>query len=345
VKGLTVAITTARFGDEIRYAAWGELARDVLAGRRKDPYVSGEWLSLCASLGCFPPVLHHVMYQLRALALQTRLPDKVIVVDRTLGQKEHTSRELEGMLDEEDLPFDVLWTQPQVGADELARAPHLALQSMQVSSEASIELLPERKRDVPYGNADKNTALVLCPTEWLLMLDDSIIPGYALCETAAKTCERDEILLIGHRALYLPTLERDSVEVANSHWHVGAQDNRVFGIFASPLKYLLAVNGFNTALDGRRGQWDIELRQRMNLYAQNVGIEFVQSEAARTYEVEHDYPWKQAPRCEVDTPTTWRAAGPDLKKMNHAARLDLQRGNYAQQPTEEDDQEVFDEED
>jgi len=188
--------------------------------------------------------------------------------------------------------------------------------------------------------------------DWLLMLDDSILPGFALCEHAMRTCEQGKILLIGHRALYLPTDDRDHVEAANSNWRVGAQDGRVFGIWAMPLRYILAVNGFNTNLDGNRGQWDVELRHRMDMYTHNVGVEYEIVEGARTYEIEHGYPWGETPRSfdswkEDAGSTSWCAPGPRLSKMRDAIIQDLQRGHYAveKEGPEEDAQEIVDDED
>lgn len=352
MRGLTVAVTTARHNDEIRYPAWGELAREALLGKLRDSYMTGEWLALCAALRCFPPVQHHVFHQLRALALGTRLPDHVLVIDRTLGDRDHDWAAMEQALDEEDYPFEVTWVQPQVGPAELAAYPHLSMHgAVCMLPGPSWSFLPRRDRSVPYGNSDKNTALLLCKTDWLMMLDDSILPGFGLCSHAARVCEQGRILLIGHRALYLPTAERNDIEVSNSNWRVGAQDGRVFGIWAMPLKYMLGVNGFNVNLDGQRGQWDVELRHRMDMYVDNVGgVEYEIVDGARSYEVEHDYPWQQAPRSSdawrTDAGTTsWHAPGPKLKTMREAIHKDLQRGNYAAEEDEDEDdpQEVFDE--
>lgn len=347
-RGLTVAIVTARHEEEIRYPAWGELAREALRGNLRDPFLSGEWLALCVALRLFPAVQHHVFHQLRALALQTRLPDRVLVVDRTLGSKCHSWPEMERALDEEDYPFPVMWTQPQVGPDELGAHPHLAFHNAFCTAPPpSFTPLPERDRSFPRGNADKNTALVLCQTDWLMMLDDSILPGFTLCERAARACEQDTVLMIGHRALFLPTKARDYIEAADSNWN-NSQDGRAFGIWAMPLRHVLKVNGFNTTLDGRRGAWDTELQRRMRTYANNVNIAFVTDPAARCYEIEHDYPWTQPARQldEMGETGSWSAPGPSLKKMRDAFIRDLQRGNYAAEEENDDAQdEAFDEED
>lgn len=313
---LTVAIVTARRNEDTRYAAWRDLGRAIMHGEHKDPNVSGEWLGLLAALNFFPPVVHHVFYQLRALALQTEPPNEVLVIDRLLGDN---FEEIADALDAERLPFVVRWMQPKLGAKEFANDPYLGLYHAQViSPEPSLCGLPKRNTAVPYGNSDKNTALIHAAHENLLMLDDCCIPGYALVHHAKTACAAKKILLIGHRAFYLPNQHHDYVEIADANWQPDSP-RHVFGIWAMPLQYMLDINGFNVELDGKRGSWDVELKARMDMYCENRGRKYTILHGARCYEIEHDYPWNAAGKHDENPKVdAWLAPGTSLSTLRKA---------------------------
>jgi hypothetical protein len=316
---LTVAIVTARRNDETTYKAWGELGRAIINGERKDPNVNGEWLALLSALRFFPPVAHHVIHQLRALALQTELPNEVLVIDRCFGD-EPTFDDLADAIDAERFPFLVRWMQPKIGVAELQIDPGLGVYHSQLISPApSLCGLPKRTRAVPYMNSDKNSALIHALHDNVLMLDDCCIPGIALINHAKAVCARNNILLIGHRALYLPNEHRDFVEIADSNWNNGTLRN-VFGIWAAPVNHLLAINGCNEVLDGARGANDLELKYRMNMHLENVKAEYEIVQGARCYEIEHTYPWdaegtKHPDNWKSLTDGSWKAPGPALREL------------------------------
>lgn len=293
---LTVAIVTARENADTTYDKWRELGRRFLNGEVKDKYLVGEWTHLLANLVTFEDQVHHVYYQLNALAHQLDPPDRVVVVDRLGHDPGHQLIAL---------PFEVQWLSPVIFQHELAAHPHVGLtESCDVN----------RFRDKAYGNADKNSAIVYCETEWLAMLDDCCIPSPAFCTAAREICEVGNIGLVGHRVLYLPTENRDHIEVGESNWQEGS-DRNVFGIWAMPIDHILGVNGYSLDLDGKRGGWDAELKKRMDLYAQNRNLEFVIDKRLRCYEIEHTYPWGDEKHPPVTEVLRWKAPGPDLSYL------------------------------
>jgi hypothetical protein len=161
-----------------------------------------------------------------------------------------------------------------------------------------------------------------------------------LVEAAYRACEKNRILLVGHQQMYLERAaggwSDTKLEVAQANWTTSRCDprsvdeakklRRVFGVWAMPLSHILAVNGFNTTLDGDRGGLDLELLERMDRYAhaQNLTYEF--SSCARIYEMGHEYPWKKQGRDEdwrEKLPDGWgfKAPGPSLKQMRKEAGI------------------------
>jgi len=289
---ITVGIVTARKNEDTTYAAWRKLGLDFLRGAWRDPVMTGEWAALVASLRCFPPELHHVEHQLHALALQTRVPDEVIVVDRCFGAaaKLPPGRKW---------PFKVFWAQPLVWP-----------------MEAAAGVTTPRARTVCYGCADKNTIIALCQTEHLLVLDDCCVPGFALVEKALKVCESGRILLPQHRQLYLP---KDGRAAASADSNTGPGGHDVFGVWAMPLEFILNVNGLDTVnVDGKRGADDRDLKARMDL----ASVVYAYEPMARMYEVQHTYPWAGPEHDALAFlyPTQSVAPGPSLRAIREAVQ-------------------------
>lgn len=331
---LTVAIVTARDDKATSYLRWQQL-RHAFLGRRpytadglefttESKYLQGEFGALLAV--CFqapsklqkklvdPP--HHVDYQVAMLGAGTDQAESVLVIDRleqTIGVGRDT------------IYPTVRWAGPLLSTLELTRQPELLLS-------ATADRV-ERKADVSYGCSDKNTAIVMCRTDSLVMLDDCCLPSFGLVETARRVCAAGNILLLGHRKVFLPTAERPTIEVADANWtdklqeltvEQARQTRRVFGVWAMPLHIALELNGYNTRLDGFRGGDDAELLERMDRYMnQRPALRYVVHPAARVYEIEHTNTWVdgdvQAWEDLCPKGWAWKAPGPSLATLHEAA--------------------------
>jgi hypothetical protein len=313
--GLTVAIVTARRNSDTTYPTWVSLRKAFLAGKRTwtmgdvevdlgEPnrrcrYLGGEWGAVMTS--CLAdPADHHVQFQLRALELQTRPPDDVLIISRVpCSNLRYGGSLLAGV-------------EPMLSPAELEDDPPTSMTGF----------FGLRNNKVSRGCSDKNTVLALCQTEYLLVLDDCCLPGPGLVEAAYEACSEGKILLLGHRKLYLPTREQPTVRVADLNTDL--ENARAFGIWAMPLEYILAINGWNVALDGQRDALDLELKVRMDRYAATREIEYAVHPAAKVYEIEHENPWVD-PEEPIDwqerCPDGWRAPGPDLAKL----RVEIER--------------------
>lgn len=336
--GISVAIVTARDNEHTTYETWRSIRNAFLRGDatwvdgdrslplgtdgRRNKYLSSELGAiLAACLGT--PAEHHVEYQLRALALQTQPPDHVFIVSR-LPEPEGWS----------DRWPNIPWEPPIVSAQELELHPAAAA--------ASLGFPGLRQAKMSLGCTDKNTALVRCETEHLIVLDDCCLPSFGLVETAAKACARQRVLFLQHRQLYLPTAERSQIEVGDANTDL-ERGHIALGIWAAPIDYFLTINGWNTTLDGQRGGLDTELKQRLNILAQMRGIEYETSPDARVFEVEHTYPWGLADtHDDAEAPSGYRAPGPALSKIRDAVQAALEEERYAESIEEEEDSEEKD---
>lgn len=293
---LTVAIVTARNVDDTHYHRWVDTRRLFLNRQIKSKYLNGEFGALLAAV-LDEKLDYHVEYQIRALEKGTRVPDRIIVIDRArpdLNGMEYYGNDGKSII-----------ARPMVSSKELEMLPGSALCCS----------LDGRSNKVSMGCNDKNTAIALCETEYLLMLDDCCLPGFGLVEAAYNACEDDNILLVSHQQMYF---NGEDLEVAQANWCDGrcvhtldqaANLRRVFGVWAMRLSHALAVNGFNTALDGDRGGLDLELLERMDRYVKAIGIKYETNEMARIYEIGHEHPW--AANKETCSDDEWRKNLPD----------------------------------
>ena len=349
---ITVAIVTARDDGATTYAKWRAFRQAFLSRRSyqadgkeysvQSKYLRGEFGALLAVSFATPMELrsaiehHHVDHQVIALEAGTEMPEKILAVNR-LERFQEIGR---------DVAYPhVRWVQPLLSPLEIERQPELLISPM-------VAALP-RAVDVSYGCSDKNTAIVLCQTDGLVMLDDCCLPSFGLVETARQVCREGNVLLIGHRKVFLPTEERPELDVAEANWTEQPQTltvdeakrlRRVFGIWAMPLQLALELNGYNTKLDGFRGSDDIELLERMDRYmTQHTRLRYVVHPAARVYEIEHGNPWSDG---EVKDWTelcpkgwSWKAPGSSLAALRDAAM------RFAPKPEEDADDEDEDDED
>jgi len=315
--GITVVIATARANEDTSYWRWESLRNAFLSYRlewedpstkavlqfgppgRRPAVLTGELGAILTA--CFSkPAEYHVDYQLRALAVQTRRPDEVLVVSRT---KPPGHDFVDGM--------PVTYVEPMLSRLELDLNP---LSSMYVHPQMESHV-GRRKRNVSLGCSDKNTGLVLCRTENLIFLDDCCLPGPGFVEQAEEVCMEGQILLPAHRQLYLPTEDQPTVRYsdANTNLQTG---HLVMGIWAGPLQYFLDINGWNTDLDGQRGGLDLELKVRMDRYLQMREREYAIRPHARVYEIEHTYPWVKGERdWKEKVPNGYVAPDPSLKQI------------------------------
>jgi hypothetical protein len=316
---ISVAIVTARENKDTSYDRWRDLRSAFLnrASSWKDPatnavlplwqrggktcpsQLSGEFGALLTACLAVPYRWHHVEYQLQALAMQTRIPDDIYIVSRVRWPNPN-----------EDGPGGLGWWPPLLSQRELELQPESALGP-------SFEF---RKNTVSFGCADKNTAVALCRTEYLIVLDDCCLPGFGLVEAAYQACKANKILLLGHRKISFPR-EGDEPQLSHSDSNLTIDDPRkVFGIWAMPIKHILAINGWNTQLDGFRGGDDEELKRRTDIYVAMRGLDYAVSPAARVYEIDHENPWGDGPlECSWSTPNGYAAPGPRLKDLHAAA--------------------------
>jgi len=319
---ITVAIATGRGIDDTHYYKWMRIRRAFLDRELQSKHLNGEFGALLAAV-LDEKLDYHIEYQIRALEKGTRAPDRIIIVDRVkedLGGMEYYGGEGRDII-----------VAPMMSARELELMPASALSGP----------LDRRSNKVSMGCSDKNTAIALCETEYLLMLDDCCLPGFGLVEAAYRACEAGHILLVGHQQMYVEeALEWSDtkIEVSQANWttaldeytvDAAKENRRVFGVWAMPLSHALAVNGFNTRLDGDRGGLDLELLERMDRYATATGLEYEVSPNARIYEIGHDHPW--APKKETNSDEAWRehlpagwdfkAPGPALKDIRRDAGI------------------------
>lgn len=334
----TVAIVTARRNDDIRYAEWTKLRKALLANPAMGhPAVNGELLALL--MACLHrPVVHHIEYQLRALQMQTVTPDRILIVDRLYDDKlvQATLEHFDGGLPIEDdaTEMEINWVEPMLTPRELDMQPFSALPPW------------KRENSVCFGCGDKNTALCMCETDHLIMLDDGCLPGPCLVELAVEACSRGNVLLLGHRQLYLPTDDQPTVRHADANWDGHQSPRCPFGIWAMPVEYALAVNGYNTSLDGKRGGLDLEFRHRLDLFAKTRGFEFQVAKLARVYELQHDIPWTAGDETDRDwhdflPEKGWRAVGPDLSRVHTRYLEEVRQLDAEEEQQEEDDEEDF----
>jgi len=346
VEGVTVAIVTARQNTDTTYDKWRELRSRVL-GAEAGPdfhHVNGEFKALVAAcLGS--EARSHVEYQLRALALQTVKPSRVLIVSRhpypEIPFDDRRDRDaFQEVIPDELLSvnygLNVRWVEPLYSTYELERAPFSA--ATHLTRQA-------RSTAGSFGCSDKNTALVLCRTKHLVMLDDCCLPGFGLVEAALKACSQGKVLLLKHKAFYLPTAERTSVEMsdANTDLDVG---HIVFGVFAAPVQFLVDINGWNTKLDGQRGGLDECLKLRMDRYVKMRELEYVLDPAATVYEVEHGYPWPKeelSPDWQALVPEGYKAPGPNLHPIRDYVQAALAAEEAEDAKEEEDVIEYVDE--
>jgi hypothetical protein len=295
---MTVAIITARENSDTHYDRWREWYLNYIREGGNSKNVNLEMMSTFTVLT--HPAHCHVEYQLRALQNQTRRPDEVLVVSR--------------------IPFTyetswggwVSWAEPILSAREVRENPLSGL-----LCHADLEDVPgRRQRSVPMGCSDKNTALLLCRTEYLLVLDDCCLPGPGLVEAAYRACSEGKVFLPAHRQLYLPTADRPYIEIADANTDLVC-GHLVMGIWAAPVIYFLDINGWNTDLDGKRGGLDQELKIRMDRYLEMRDGDYAISSRARVYEIGHEYPWGNEPSGEwmEKVPSGYLAPGPSLKKL------------------------------
>jgi hypothetical protein len=339
-KTITAAIVTGRKREDTHYDQWHDIRKKLIERQIQSKHLNGELGALLVS--CLSSSAEvHVDYQLRALVLGTRIPDRVIIVDRTF---ENPSSNLDYIDFDNKLRGVVV--PPMISETELSAHPSSAMGGV----------IFKRKTDVSMMNADKNTALALCETDYLIMLDDCCLPGLGLVQAAYEACSAGRVLFIGHQKLFL---ERDGIEANASNWAVDRQVvtpddarsmRRVFGVFAIPLNYLLDLNGFNTELDGLPVGSDEELMERMDRYARASEIEYVLDPRARTYEIGHSSPWTE----DVDRDWKafcpagwqWRAPGPNLRQIREELGIKI-GGDFFEVEEPEDDleeeEEIIDE--
>ena len=311
-EGLTVAIVSARTEVDTSYAQWYKLRRAFLNGERywfgmdlgpperRCPSLGGEFGAVLSACLAWPAVMHFE-FQLRALALQTYVPDEILLVVRGHGPDEELLSRWPANL------APLTWTEPMISAAELDEQPALGM--------AHITDVP-RRRDVSRGCADKNTAIVMCQTKHLLVLDDCCLPGPGVVQAAYDACQAGRVFLPQHRQLYLPTAEQPSIRYADAN--TGPDSHIVMGICAAPLEYFLAINGWNTKLDGQRTALDEELKVRMDRYLQMRETEYAFCQTSRVYEFEHGYPWNPAMQDENwrrHLPAGFVAPGPSLQAI------------------------------
>lgn len=323
---ITVAIATGRGIDDTHYYKWMRVRRAFLNRDLQSRHLNGEFGALLAAV-LDEKLDYHIEYQIRALEKGTRAPDRIIIVDRV-------KEEIGGMEYYGSEGRDII-VSPMMSSRELELMPASALSGA----------LDRRSNKVSMGCSDKNTAIALCETEYLLMLDDCCLPGFGLVEAAYRACDAGHILLVGHQQMYLDLVQDGhdrwdltKIEVAQANWtdektvytvEQAKEVRRVFGVWAMPLSHALAANGFNTRLDGDRGGLDLELLERMDRYATATGLEYEVSPNARIYEIGHEHPW--APKKETCSDDAWRemlpagwdfkAPGPALKDIRRDAGI------------------------
>jgi hypothetical protein len=188
----------------------------------------------------------------------------------------------------------------------------------------------------------------MCETDHLVMLDDSCLPGPCLVEASKRVCEEGNVLLFGHRQLYLPTEDQPTIRHADANWDGHESPRCPFGIWAMPTEYALAVNGYNTTLDGKRGGLDLEFRHRMDMFAKAREFSYCVDTLARCYELQHDHPWSKGDEPDRDwreflPEKGWRAPGPDLSKARARYLEEVKKLDAEEEREEDDEEEDFEE--
>lgn len=341
---LCVAIVTARDNIHTSYDRWRMLRSAFLSDARTwtDPETGlcyplwdnegrcaqrellGEFGALLTACLNEPCKYSHVEYQLRALDLQTRAPDEVLVVSRYRWPDFSQSG-----------PDGVHWFPPMLNEHEAADYPIARLAP-------ALEVF--RARSTSYGCSDKNTALVLNRCDYLLMLDDCCLPGPGTVAAAYEACAAGQVLLLGHKKIsFAKRDEAPRLVESTSNWNPAAfaQERNVFGIFAAPMELILAVNGWNTQLDRTTGDLDVELKLRMDQFLRMRERDYTCSRAARVYEIDHEHPWTQgAPvawRPAEGAPYPVRAPGIDLRELRAAALAEMAALDALAEAQEEDE--------
>lgn len=317
---LCVAIVTARDNKHTSYDRWRELRAAFLnraesfdgmplwnnAGRCAQAPLVSEFGALLTACLHAPAQHSHVEYQLRALELQTRAPDDVLVISRYRWPDFFN-----------DGPEGVRWFPPMLSDREANDYP---LSRLATAFEVA------RARPVSYGCADKNTALVLNRCDYVLFLDDCCLPSPGTVAAAYDVCATGNVLLLGHQKI---SFDGGALRVSTSNWDPEAfsTERNVFGIFAAPMELIIGVNGWNTQLDGGVADLDVELKYRMDCYLRMRERRYVVSRAARVYEIDHETPWAPGPavvwRPAEGTGYPVRAPGVDLHELRKAALAEM----------------------
>lgn len=297
---VTVAIVTARTGDQIAYDELHKRRRELLLS----PDTPGELRAFVSALfQGNDDVLHHVDYQLRALALGIDQPDEVLVIDRHLNPALSVPNTFSDSGDDSPYPFPVSYHPPQVSKLELTGNGCLPPFS--------------RASGVPLECNDKNTAILLCRTDVLVMLDDACLPGIGLVTKAREVCAEGAVLAFGHRKLIFD----EKLTWSEANWMcAGAPEERTpFGIWAAPLGVLLDVDGLCEALDGRRYHTDIDFRRRVEAADYSITT----SPGAHVWELPHEpvtaQPMREFTAEDAESGANW----PPLRMRRKAAQAYL----------------------
>lgn len=285
---VTVALVTARRTEETGYERWFNPAHPVYAQNPKIPRsLQIEMVALrrlyqaqlrADASADIPREYHHIEFQLWLLNQQTVAPDRVIVVDRCYGNGEHQQHVEQGYNDGEG--YTLLWTAPKVSKLELERTPVVAFEECM-----------ERDRKVSYGCSDKNTAIALCDTDILIMMDDCCLFSDTMVEAAIDSCGNGDVMAFGHRKAMFD--DKGNYTHGEANWQGEVSERCPFGIWAMPLKVALRVNGYEEKLDGGRHYIDVEFFKRVSMYLENIDQKIVVCDRARVYEIDHDMPWNQ----------------------------------------------------
>lgn len=318
---VTVAVVTARTSEQTSFDKWRQLRRAFLDRQFQHKLVQGEFGALLAC-ALAEPASHHVNYQLRALSYGTRPPDQILVIDRHETEP-HTYLFQDSCSRHPETP--IRWGPPMLSAKELALHPTAGM---------ALWGTP-RRTDTSFGCADKNTAIALCKTDVLVMLDDCCLPGFGLVEAVADHFAREtrpSVMPLQHRKIYLTgegpafvtwKLEHTDANWTEQVWHAPVSEarmmRRVLGVWAMPTSIIRdELDGYNTLLDGDRAALDEELMARCDRYLEAHGGSYLFNPSARLYEIDHDMPWKDQPRAdwkELCPKEGWRAPHAALREM------------------------------
>ena len=329
---ITAAIVTARQTQDTTFAAWCKL-REALFNQcpvtlAETTYADFESSALTMEfrellLACLPAAAsqeHHLVPSLRSLRLQTKLPDEILIIDRLFDLT--SDQEKAAIVASLQFPntTKIQWLPPILSQEENAYREAAGIPfSWDWNGKA-------------FCCADKNTAVVKCQTDHLIMVDDCCLASPGLVYTANEVCNADKILLLGHAKVFLPNKDNPKVDFTVAHWlqSRGYDETEhknilrpVFGVWAMPLKFVLAVNGFNTkVVDTALCASDVELFARMGRYTDENKIKYVMRSSARLYEVEHAALWPSGDSYKTLKqflqPEGYRVLGPDLTALHNA---------------------------